>query len=121
MSKTVNPAAQAESDREFREQLNTRAAYQGQQEEKRAKLAEDAERVSRELHRNKQRRKATRAIIWRLIFCLVVWGGLTVAQICGLISVWLAVPLAAAVMVWAAFWAGAWVQFMYCKGGLLDG
>lgn len=67
-----------------------------------------------------RRQKALRALIVRVIACVVIVIGLWVASTFDLIAVQLSRPLVAAVFVYLAFWAGAWCQFAWCKGGLLE-
>lgn len=66
------------------------------------------------------RRKATKRVAGRLLICAVIWLTMLVAVLFNLIHLALAVTIAAGSMVWASYWLGAWVQYMYCKGGLLN-
>lgn len=67
-----------------------------------------------------RRQKAKRALIVRAISCAVIIVDLWVASACGLMAVQLCRPVVAAVFAYLAFWAGAWCQFAWCKGGLLE-
>jgi hypothetical protein len=67
-----------------------------------------------------RREKALRSLIIRAIACAVILVGLWVTSVFGLMAVQLARPLVASVSVYLAFWAGAWCQFAWCKGGLLE-
>ena len=67
----------------------------------------------------KMRRKATRAFLIRLGIALALVAGLWLAQGFDLISLYLAIPLEFAAMLWAGIWFGAWLQLMFCKRGLL--
>lgn len=64
--------------------------------------------------------RALRALLIRAISCVVIIIGLWVASKFDLIAVQLCRPLVAAVFAYLAFWAGAWCQFAWCKGGLLE-
>lgn len=66
------------------------------------------------------RKKANRQVILRgvaaLVVCTLVW----LAGFFGLMDGRLTVPLMGAVCTWFGFWFGAWVQFMWANGGLLN-
>ena len=66
------------------------------------------------------RRKANRQFIIRTVLTILVCALIWLAGFFGLMDVRLSVPLAGAVGAWFAFWFGAWVQFMWAKGGLLN-
>lgn len=85
------------------------------QEELQAKRVADKKLVAQI-----RRQKAKRALIIRAIACVVSIAGLWIASACDLMSVQLCRPLVAAVFAYLAFWAGAWCQFAWCKGGLLE-
>ena len=67
-----------------------------------------------------RRQKALRDLIIRAVACTLIIIGLWVASACGLMAAQLGRPLVAAVFAYLAFWAGAWCQFAWCKGGLLE-
>lgn len=64
--------------------------------------------------------KALRALLVRGIACTIIIFGLWVASTFELIAVQLSRPLVSAVFAYMAFWLGAWCQFAWCKGGLLE-
>lgn len=68
-----------------------------------------------------RRAKCMRRLFVRLIACMAAWAGIYTAQATGDMSTRLALGLAAAVLAAGAFYAGAWSQFMWCKGGVLNG
>lgn len=89
-----------------------------------AKRTEDdlrAQRIAdKKLALQIRHQKAKRALIVRAIACAVIIAGLWVASAFDLMAVQLARPLVAAVFAYLAFWLGAWCQFAWCKGGLLE-
>lgn len=66
------------------------------------------------------KKKATKAFTTRAVIAIVLIVGLALAMGFDLIVPSLALPLEAGVMIWIAIWFGAWAQFMFAKGGLLD-
>ena len=102
-------------------------------EENRARAAE-ADRVAQEAeaekkaaaeaswreYNRKRHHKACIALAIRVLIACAVMVGLWAATAADLIVDALARPLASATLIWLAVWAGAWVQFMFCKRGLLE-
>ena len=92
--------------------------------------AEVAQKVQEELQAKRladkklqaqiRREKANRALLIRAVACTVIIIGLWVASVFDLMAVQLARPVVAAVFAYLAFWVGAWCQFTWCKGGLLE-
>lgn len=112
---------------ELFETINTNATeakvHEAEAAEVEKKAQEDlqAKRIAdKKLAVQLRRQKAKRALIVRAISCAVIILGLWVACACGLMVVQLCRPLVAAVFAYLAFWAGAWCQFAWCKGGLLE-
>lgn len=66
------------------------------------------------------RKKAKRAMFIRAIIATSLILILYLLAVPGLMSWYIALPLIAAVGVWLAVWFGAWLQFMFAEGGLLD-
>ena len=65
-------------------------------------------------------KKATRALLIRAWFVAALVAGCWLALIFDLVAWQIALPFEILAVVWLAFWAGAWVQFRFCKGGLLE-
>ncbi len=68
----------------------------------------------------KTRRTATRQLLIRAAVAVAIAFGLWLALRAGLIAWQLAVPCQSAALIWFAVWFGAWLQFMWCKEGLLQ-
>ena len=64
-------------------------------------------------------KKATRALLIRALVVAALVAG-WVALAFDLVSWQIAIPFEVIAAVWLSFWAGAWVQFRFCKGGLLE-
>lgn len=73
-----------------------------------------------ELSYRKIRRTATRTLLIRALSAVAIVFGLWLAQRADLIAWQLAAPCQTATMVWFAVWFGAWLQFMWCKEGLMQ-
>lgn len=89
------------------------------------KINENAERVAA-AHREEQLRrhqakhqKANKQILIRIAIAVVLTVALYLAAKLGLVVRGLSITLIPAVFVWLAFWVGAWVQFAWCRGGLM--
>lgn len=76
-----------------------------------AVLAEEYER--------KERRRVNRALLIRAAVVVAWVAGLWTAEAFNYISVPLAVAFEAAGLIWFAVWFGAWLQYRFCKEGLL--
>lgn len=74
--------------------------------------AESAEKLSRE--------KANRSLRIRAIISAAAVALLCLFAATGLMAWGLALPFIAATGCWLAVWFGAWLQFMFAEGGLLD-
>lgn len=108
------------SEYEYQEAINARAAMNRENEAKRAKMAEEAEQASRLVKHSRAIRKANKALIKRAVIAVMLCAVLLLAQFFNLIDWHLAVPIMCATMIWVAVWFGSWLQFRFCKGGLLE-
>ena len=72
------------------------------------------------IEKRRARKKATRTFIRRAVVAIVLIVGICLAMEFDLIVPLLAIPLEAGVMIWIGVWFGAWLQFMFADGGLLD-
>lgn len=108
------------SDYQYQEALNARAEQNRENEERRAKLVADAEKAQQAARESKACRRATRRLILRSLAAIALIVGLRFAAEAGLIASALSLPAMLLAGVWLAFWVGAYVQLMYCKGGLLE-
>lgn len=72
-----------------------------------------------EQRRQLRRKKATRALVLRLVSVAVVLVGLFLSLRFELMAWQLVVAVAAGVIVWGSVWTGAWMQFMFADGGVL--
>ena len=66
------------------------------------------------------RRKATRQLLIRAAIAIAIAEGSWLALRAGLLAWQLAIPFQSVAMIWFAVWFGAWLQFMWCKEGLLQ-
>ena len=118
ISRETAPAVE-ETDREFRRVINNRASVRHREEEERLTRVLEAERRNAAAKKHQARRDATHRLLTQCIIAAVLLCAM------GLFCVWelmvwqLVAALAALTVVWICIWVGAWVQFMWCKGGLL--
>lgn len=108
------------SEYQAQEALNARAAQNRELDERRAKMVEEAEKAQQAARASISRRRAARRLILRSLIVLALIVGLRLAADAGLLTMTLALPVMLLAGVWLAFWVGAYVQLMYCKGGLLE-
>ena len=84
------------------------------------RLAYEQKQIERKNAAHAKRRKATRTVLTRIggaaLVCLALW----LAGKFELMNVNLVLGLYAAIFSWVCLWIGAWVQFMFCKGGLFE-
>lgn len=97
---TINMKALDEAERE-------RVVFEEQQVER--KRAVKAKRV-----------KATRTMLKQFGIALLMCLGLWLAGKFDLMNDNLVLALIAAIGAWLAYWFGAFVQFMWCKGGFME-
>lgn len=108
---------------EIFEKVNANAAQAAEADKIRLQEAEqEVERLQAERRRARQlkRRRANQTLLIRAIISALLIVGLMVAKGVGLIAAPLAIPCVSAVFGYIAFWLGAWVQFSWCRGGLLE-
>ena len=108
------------SEYQIQETFNARAAQNREETERQAALAYENERIQQAAYRNKRRLLAS---IKATIHALIAFGvviGTSAAMRAGLISSVLAIPVMLFGLSWITFWFGAWMQFMWCKGGLME-
>lgn len=86
----------------------------------RERLAYEEQQQLQSKARQLKRRRATKALISRVLIVVALCVGMSLASRAGLMEVVLIRGIYAALATWIAFWVGAWFQFMYCKGGLLQ-
>ena len=67
-----------------------------------------------------KRKKATCTLLTRAGISALICAGLWLAGKFDLMNVHLILCLYAAIFSWLCIWVGAWIQFMWCKGGLLE-
>lgn len=108
------------SEYQYQEALNARAEQNREAEERRAKMAGEAERMQQAVHLSTMRRLARRRLIMNVLLALAVVIGLRAALAFNLIALQLAFPIMLLALVWACVWVGAYLQMSYCKGGLLE-
>lgn len=73
-----------------------------------------------ETAKKQSRKKATRVLLLRAIIASSVAAACLLFAIFDLMAWALAVPLIAIAGVWLSVWFGAWLQFRFAEGGLLD-
>lgn len=100
---------------------NRAAADDRERAEAEAAEAALAEWRAQEVRRRIRRRKrATRGFILRAALALFFGILVVAAQNAGLIDPRLAGPAVAFLVSWLSVWFGAWLQFMFADGGLLN-
>ena len=67
-----------------------------------------------------KRQKATKKMLFRVLIAVVLCVAMSLAGRSGLMAVTLIRAVYLALATWISFWLGAWAQFMWCKGGLLE-
>lgn len=84
------------------------------------RLAYEEKQAERKRAAKAKRVKATRTLLTRAagaaLVCLALW----LAGKFDLMNDNLVLCLYAAIFSWLCIWVGAWIQFMWCKGGLLE-
>lgn len=84
------------------------------------RVAHEARQEERKRSAQVKRKKAAVALLARVAFAVLLVVSVWAAGKFGLVAEQLTVWLYAAIGSWLAYWFGAFVQFMYCKGGLLE-
>lgn len=67
-----------------------------------------------------KRRKASAGMILRVLVTVAICVAMSLAGKHELIDRAVIRGIYVALAAWVSFWAGAWIQFMWCKGGLLQ-
>ena len=84
------------------------------------RLAYEEKQAERKRAAKAKRQKATVTLMTRIgsaaLICLALW----LAGKFDLMADSLVLCLYAAIFSWLCIWIGAWIQFMFCKGGLLE-
>lgn len=107
---------------ELFETINTNAEEATARAQKEAEAVQEAQEqrlADKRLVAKMRRQRATRTLIVRTIIAAALIVGLCLANDAGLVVADFAVIVISAIFSWIAFWFGAWVQFVWCKGGLL--
>ena len=86
----------------------------------RERIACEERRAERRREARAKRNKATWTMMTRTGVAAVIATGLWVAGRYCMIDANLVMALVAAIIAWICFWLGAWIQFMWCKGGLME-
>ena len=84
------------------------------------RVAAEERRAERKRETKAKRQKATMTLLGRTglsaLVCLALW----IAGKFGLVDGTLVMALFGAIIAWICLWMGAWIQFMWCKGGLFE-
>ena len=97
---TIEKNAQDQAERD-------RVAYEERQAERRRTV-------------QAKRRKATVSMLIRLLVVVALCAAMSLARSADLMAVELVRGVYVALAAWLSFYLGAWIQFMWCKGGLLE-
>ena len=84
------------------------------------RIANEERQAERKRAAKAKRDRATRTLLSRVGSAAIVCLGLWLAGKFELMNVSLVLCLYAAIFSWLCVWIGAWIQFMFCKGGLLE-
>lgn len=107
---------------ELFEAINTHseeAAAQARVDAEELQKIEEARAADKKRVHKMRHRRATRTLAFRLVIAAALCVGVCLATHASLMAEDFAVLVLAMVFSWFSFWAGAWVQFVWCKGGLL--
>lgn len=80
---------------------------------------EEARAADKKLVTKMRHRRATRTLVFRLVIAAALIISVGWAARSGYVVTDFAVVVISMVFSWFSFWFGAWVQFVWCKGGLL--
>ena len=86
----------------------------------RERIAFEEKMAERKRAAKAKRDKATRTLLTRTGISAAICAALWLAGKFDLMADNLVLCLYAAIFSWLCIWIGAWVQFMFCKGGLLE-
>lgn len=101
---------------ELFETINMKALDQAEQE----RIDFEERQIERKRAARYKRRKATKALLIRVAVAAVLFIAMWVAGKFDLMADVLILWLYGGVAAWLCIWCGAWYQFMWCKGGLLE-
>lgn len=105
----------------YQEAMKAREAQQAQTDERRAEMVRRAQYQMLGIKQSKKYRRADRRFYRQMLLCVTGLTCVCVAHLSGHMSFNLAMILDGALLSIGSFWAGAWIQFRWCMGGLLDG
>ena len=107
---------------ELFETINTHAeeaAARAREDADKLQKIEEARAADKKLVTKMRHRRATRTLAFRLAIAAAIIISVGLATRAGYVIEDFAILVIAMVFSWFSFWAGAWVQFVWCKGGLL--
>ena len=84
------------------------------------RLAYEEKQAERQKAKKAKRWKATRALLIRILIAVGICVAMSLAGRSGLMDLLLIRSVYLVLASWLSFWIGAWFQFMWCKGGLLE-
>lgn len=116
--KTIDPEVVNNVSEE--ERLNARVAQNCAARDQEVSQDKEAERKEKAARAAAARRRANRRAITRAVLSMILSLALYAAGVYELIAWQLAIPLMLLALIYVVFWAGAWFQFVWCKGGLLE-
>lgn len=86
----------------------------------RERIAFEERQADRKREAKAKRTKAIRTMLKQLGVAVLLCLGLCLAGKFDLVNDNLVLALIAAIGAWLAYWFGAFVQFMWCKGGFME-
>lgn len=86
----------------------------------RERIANEERQAERKRATQAKRHKATRTMLIRFVTFAVLCTSLWLVGKFELMNANLIMCVYAAAFSWLCLWIGAWVQFMWCKGGLFE-
>ena len=108
-----------EAEREIYEQINAHADLQHTAANGQTAQAEAVERKRTVTKEQLAKQAAIRSLLIRCAVVVGIFLALWLFQVWGLIAMELALAAGTCALVWICIWFGAWIQFAWCKGGLL--
>ena len=84
------------------------------------RIANEERQAERKRANLAKRHKATRAMLVRFVTFVALCVSLWLIGKFELMNVNLIMCVYAAAFSWLCLWLGAWIQFMWCKGGLFE-
>lgn len=101
---------------ELFETINMKALDSAERE----RVAFEERQAERKREAKAKRINATKKLLTRTAIVILTALGLWLAGKYYLMDATLVLVLYAAIFCWLCIWIGAWFQFMFCKGGLLE-